>query len=130
MDSSSGQRCRSLPQILKRGVDPGADDTDGSKLVCQLQSPAKAGSQRISDARFLVQVLARDHERHPMVDLMKLLSGNAQRIEVIEKSANRSGFRRVAFPIELQEHDVSFARDADHGSRHPRRIAPNDRAVG
>ena len=50
MDSGRGQRCRSLPQILKRGVDPGADDTDGSKLVCQLQSPAKAGSQSFGRA--------------------------------------------------------------------------------
>ena len=78
--------------------------------------------ERLADARLVVQILARDDERQPIVDLMQLFAGDAVGVE--QRQQLVGGARR------LEHQHVALAGDADDRGRQARRIGPHNRAVG
>ena len=65
-DAGGGERRRAAADVVERRVDAGADDADGAEVVGDAHAIAEARGERVADARFLVQVLARDDQRQPI----------------------------------------------------------------
>ena len=126
-DAGRGQRVRSAADVLERRVDAGADDADRAEVVGDAHRGAKARGERRAHARFLVQVLARHHQRQPAV--RRRAAACRRRVLRIEKRRAASTAAVAQSALASTQH-VAFAGDADDGARRCAADAPDDRAVG
>ena len=80
-DPGGGKRGGAAAHVLERGVDAGADDAHRAQVVGEANAIAEPLRQLRAQPLFLVQVLARDHQRQPLVRDVQLFAGHRDRRE-------------------------------------------------
>ena len=99
-----------------------ATQADGRQAVHEARPSAQAGLQEIAQPVLVVQVFAGDGHRRAVGKHVQLLARYVTLFEQREHVARRR--------VSLQDEDVTLAGDADDSAGHPRRVPPDDGAVG